>query len=712
MYELLLTSVAIAGIYWGQFFLRRRPHGTLTFGGMQVASAVLALCGVWALHDGPRPLGVLGAIGLGMGACLLVVGPMVRGAARRFAMAEHPKIARRLLDLAELLNPGAGVAEEKALLGAMTEIREGKIDQTIEALAAARGRESAESGRAIDERIAMLYLAAYRWEDAIAHAESRLFDGPPPDPKLASLREAIGLAPPVFVELLGAYGRIGNLDRAATMLEQLERACTDREDSAVWVHRARMMFLALAGRPLAVEALVARDKARHMSDAARAYWVAVAYEHTGDRVAATAAYGKARARSRGKPRELIDRAIAKLDDARPTTLSPAASEVVARAETAPVPVTPNLARPTPPRAYLGFVALNLAVAAAIWFGIGPSGDVGVLVRAGAMVRGLVDQGEWWRLISCIFIHVGAIHLFVNLTGLWFVGRLAEDMFGSSRTVAIFAGAGLAGSLASYLFSATDIMAGASGAIFGLLGAVFVELSLHRAHYRAAWKRGVWSSLAVVTVAQVAIDFMHPMIDQWAHGGGFIGGAAIAAVLSPRVRWARAGLHAARAFAIVFGIAAGFAAVMIVRTPVEASLVRGPGVKRVVNTVAITIPTAWVVDADSVSDPDHTIVVALARVGGTSTLIGKWIDGESARATQQGFEHLATAPSHLVVPPDGWQCGESIASLVDGMDFRQESRVISCGRPGFGGIVLVSIYVPETIAAMMPAYLTSLLASVE
>src|ERR1700755_2081417 len=99
MYELLLTSVVIAGAYWGQFFLRKRPHGTATFGYMQLASGGLALLGVWANHGGPAIGGVRGAIGLGMGTCLLLVGPAVRGLARRFAMAERYGVARRLLDL-------------------------------------------------------------------------------------------------------------------------------------------------------------------------------------------------------------------------------------------------------------------------------------------------------------------------------------------------------------------------------------------------------------------------------------------------------------------------------------------------------------------------------------------------------------------------------------------------------------------------------------
>src|SRR5690606_4724046 len=130
----------------------------------------------------------------------------------------------------------------------------------------------------------------------------------------------------------------------------------------------------------------------------------------------------------------------------------------------------------------GLVALVIAAT------LGGSTDVGTLMRGGAMVRGLVDAGELWRLVTFSFVHVGGIHLLVNVMNLYFLGRLAEDLFGPWRTAAVFALAGVGGAGASYLASPAGISAGASGAIFGLLGAVFVELSWHRRHHHIAWKR--------------------------------------------------------------------------------------------------------------------------------------------------------------------------------------------------------------------------------
>ncbi|HLL25611.1 MAG TPA: hypothetical protein VK427_25920, partial [Kofleriaceae bacterium] len=302
-YEYALISVIIASGYWGVFFLRRRPNGTATFGLMQIGAAALSALGLYGERYGEaRELGIAGAIGIGAGTCLLVIGPLVRALARRFAGAERLGIAQRLLDIAEILAPGSGVAEEKAVLGAMKEIRDGRIEETVDALTAAKDRAPAEAKLAIDERIALLYLAAYRWGDAIKHAEEHLFGAirsdAPADATGASLRGQLGVAPPVWVELLGAYGRTGNLDQAARMLSRLEDVCAGREDAAIWIHRARLMFLALAGRPQSVRVLVEPRRARHMSAAARTYWVAVAHEQHGDRDAASAAYAKARTHSR------------------------------------------------------------------------------------------------------------------------------------------------------------------------------------------------------------------------------------------------------------------------------------------------------------------------------------------------------------------------------------------------------------------------------
>ena len=728
LYEYALISVVIASGYWGYYFLRHRPNGTATFGLMQVGAAALAGLGLLGRRYDEPILGIAGAVGLGAGACLLVIGPIVRGVARRLAASERLGIASRLLDVAELLAPGSGVAEEKALLGAMKDIRAGKIEQTVDALMAAKQRAPAEAQLAIDERIAMLYLAAYRWADAIAYVREHglVPDAAPEthrDGVELPLRDALGIAPPVWVELLGAYARTGDLDQAAYMMARLEAVSAGRPDAAVWIHRARMMFLALAGRPESVKTLLAPRHARHMSPAARTYWMAVALEHGGDRDAAAAQYARARHRSRGRPRELIDEALARLPAAKPVELSAETAQIVELVESAAPPAPIQVERLHGPWATWSLTGALVAVAIAIAVFVGSSTDLGVLVRAGAMVRGRIADGEWWRLVSSIFIHVGMVHLVVNAIGLYFLGRTTEELFGSTRTLAIFAVAGGSGALASYLAAPTSISTGASGAVFGLLGALFVELTLHRQRYRAAWKRGMWGGLVVVTVAQVAVGFVYPVIDQWAHGGGLVAGAVMGGVLSHHARWARAGRHIGRAIAIMFVAFAVTAVVMIVRTSLADSLgADRPRTRyviektsRTVGEVVLTAPPGWLAGAE-LSDPDGIIRVLAVRVKRElpDIQLAGWIKmiEEPADKQQAEFEIIQRAPVSVVELPAGWTGVESIGSFSDSMGYRQAFRLVMCGRVAGDSVILVRIVTPDTVARGTASLLHDILASIE
>src|SRR5262249_34776045 len=124
-YELALISVVIAGGYWGWFFARQRR--ARLYAAMQLGAAAAAGLVLLGRRVDAHGLVVVGAIGVGAGACLLIVGPMVRGMARRMATAERFGLAQALLEIADVLAPGSGVGEEKALLGAMREIRDGNI---------------------------------------------------------------------------------------------------------------------------------------------------------------------------------------------------------------------------------------------------------------------------------------------------------------------------------------------------------------------------------------------------------------------------------------------------------------------------------------------------------------------------------------------------------------------------------------------------------
>ena len=108
-------------------------------------------------------------------------------------------------------------------------------------------------------------------------------------------------------------------------------------------------------------------------------------------------------------------------------------------------------------------------------------NINVLILMGAKVNPLIAQGEIWRLFTAIFLHSGVMHLLFNLYALYVLGPLLEGYIGHLRFLAVFLVSGLYGSLLSYALSG-PISVGASGAIFGLLGAITVFFLKYRDNF--------------------------------------------------------------------------------------------------------------------------------------------------------------------------------------------------------------------------------------
>src|SRR5580704_11837341 len=111
-YELALISVVVACGYWEWFFVRGALRG---YGVALLGAAALAGLGLLGRGKDIPALGFAGAVGVGAGTCLFVLGPLTRSLARRAAAAERFKLAKRLLAVAEVLAPGAGVRDDIAL---------------------------------------------------------------------------------------------------------------------------------------------------------------------------------------------------------------------------------------------------------------------------------------------------------------------------------------------------------------------------------------------------------------------------------------------------------------------------------------------------------------------------------------------------------------------------------------------------------------------
>jgi rhomboid protease GluP len=155
----------------------------------------------------------------------------------------------------------------------------------------------------------------------------------------------------------------------------------------------------------------------------------------------------------------------------------------------------------------------------------------VLLRFGAKVNELVATGELWRLFTAMFLHIGVIHLLFNLYALNALGPTVESYFGHFRYAAIYLIGGLFGSLASYAFSPAPA-AGASGAIFGLAGAIIVYFLKYRENFGARG-RAILNNMFLLIAINLVFGFVQPGIDNWGHMGGLVGGALVTAGLLPQ-----------------------------------------------------------------------------------------------------------------------------------------------------------------------------------
>ena len=147
-------------------------------------------------------------------------------------------------------------------------------------------------------------------------------------------------------------------------------------------------------------------------------------------------------------------------------------------------------------------------------------SVNVLAKFGANNILLVKNGEIWRLITCSFLHVGFIHFLLNMYSLRVIGPSVEGLIGKGKFVFIYLLSALSASLMSLVFMDSNIVSvGASGAIFGLMGA----LLYFGYHYRLYLNDAIKTQIIPVIVFNLLIGFMISGIDNGAHIGGLIGG---------------------------------------------------------------------------------------------------------------------------------------------------------------------------------------------
>ncbi len=169
------------------------------------------------------------------------------------------------------------------------------------------------------------------------------------------------------------------------------------------------------------------------------------------------------------------------------------------------------------------IILNFLVYYFVW---SHGGITGInLIEFGANFRPLVLDGQWWRLLTCMFLHASLIHIGANMYSLWSLGRMMETLAGVRATILIYFITGIMASLVSVLYHQEPVVGiGASGAIFGLFGA-FSALVFRK---KVMSMNGQVLSMKAL-LAPLMINFfisLMPEVDLSAHLGGFVFGAII------------------------------------------------------------------------------------------------------------------------------------------------------------------------------------------
>jgi rhomboid protease GluP len=174
--------------------------------------------------------------------------------------------------------------------------------------------------------------------------------------------------------------------------------------------------------------------------------------------------------------------------------------------------------------------LFLLIAIGVGYGLQVlSGDS--LTQLGANYGPAVRAGEYWRLVTSMFLHGGILHLALNAWALYQLGTLFELLLGSSRMLLVYFVTGVAGSLASAWFTKTPSV-GASGAIFGLLGALIAFL-LRRRGALTPQGKSILMQLVFWAAINVFFGFSDAQIDNSAHLGGCAAGLLLGSVLPER-----------------------------------------------------------------------------------------------------------------------------------------------------------------------------------
>jgi membrane associated rhomboid family serine protease len=458
-----------------------------------VVAGLLALC-VAAILQGSRFLGVV-ALGLSLLAVAVPAG--LEAAARTAFAAGRLRLAVWMCGVRALLMPGAGLARQQEILRGLALLERHGVDRALSHFRGLAGDAEGGESMLIHEQIVSMLFYGQRWDEGIAHYESRFH------PRYAALRPALALG------LLRAYGESGRIDTAAGLLRALEEGPVGTDPGALgFVSQARLTFLAYAGASPAVHAALteSRRRALGLSPASSALLRGIALARAGEVDAAQRELsrvpdlaGASDDRIVAASRSTIDK-VGDVAVRLPPELSHYADAVAVRLESF-LQAAPQLRRVgharLAPLLALVIVLVELLRLAADRGGLG-------LLDLGVLTAELWQQGSWGRAFVGPFVAGQPLSAVVDAYAVWVGGRLIERVLGRGRLALVALGGAAVASVVSATLPGPNLPLGGASllAIAVATGALLLLPASRTPGLGSAARRALLVPLLIVLAAQL------------------------------------------------------------------------------------------------------------------------------------------------------------------------------------------------------------------
>ncbi len=212
------------------------------------------------------------------------------------------------------------------------------------------------------------------------------------------------------------------------------------------------------------------------------------------------------------------------------------------------------------------IAINVLVfLAMVLRGVSPTDpSTEQILRWGANFGPYTLDHQWWRLLTCMFLHIGIVHLLLNMWALLNVGPLAEAVYGRLNFLLIYFLCGLAGSLASLLWNPAITSAGASGAIFGIIGALIATLYFDKVRIPRHISRPILTSLVASAISVLVYGYFKTGIDNGAHIGGLVSGLILGTIIGRHLERTEQARRSQRIVFVISGVVLLATAVLLWR----------------------------------------------------------------------------------------------------------------------------------------------------